>query len=204
MTGAEGKMESMTSMGLRERKKIKTRETIRHAAYRLFAEHGYEATTVEQIAEAAEVSPSTFFRYFPTKEDVVLTDEYDDLFAAALRDRPADEHWLDSMRVVFKDMVHSYFERDRDEAMLRMRLSEDVPALRARMYGQQVADIDRFARVLAERTGRDVDDIELRAAIGAVAGAFGEAFRVWYVKGGTDDVLPLVDRVLDLLANGLR
>jgi len=63
--------------GLRERKKAKTRAAIRREAMRLFREQGYEETTVEQIAEAAEVSPSTFFRYFPTKEDVVLQDDFD-------------------------------------------------------------------------------------------------------------------------------
>src|SRR5690606_14406568 len=61
--------------GLRERKKIKTRRAIRAAMYALVEEQGYEATTVEQIAERADVSPSTVFRYFPTKEDILLTDE---------------------------------------------------------------------------------------------------------------------------------
>src|SRR5580704_2257713 len=61
--------------GLRERKKARTRASIREHALRLFREQGYHATTVEKIAEAAEISPSTFFRYFPTKEDLVLQDE---------------------------------------------------------------------------------------------------------------------------------
>ena len=61
--------EQPAQLGLRERKKLKTRVAIRGAAYRLISEQGYEATSVEQIAEAAEVSPSTVFRYFPAKED---------------------------------------------------------------------------------------------------------------------------------------
>jgi AcrR family transcriptional regulator len=70
--------------GLRERKKAKTRASIREHALRLFREQGYGATTVEQIAEAAEVSPATFYRYFPTKEDVVLQDDMDVLALEAL------------------------------------------------------------------------------------------------------------------------
>src|SRR5207245_89584 len=74
--------------GLRERKKARTRASIREHALRLFREQGYQHTTVEQIAEAAEVSPSTFFRYFPTKEDVVLQDDMDIRMLEALRRQP--------------------------------------------------------------------------------------------------------------------
>src|SRR5262249_44921406 len=75
---------------LRERKKAKTRAAIQQHALRLFREQGYAATTVEQIAAAAEISPSTFFRYFPTKEDVVLYDDLDPLLIAAFDAQPPE------------------------------------------------------------------------------------------------------------------
>src|ERR1700674_2684666 len=76
-------------LGLRDRKKIQTREAIRREAMRLIEENGYATTTVEQIADAAEVSPSTFFRYFPSKEMVLMADDLDPVMLAALARQPA-------------------------------------------------------------------------------------------------------------------
>ena len=75
-------------MGLRERKKARTRAAIRTEAMRLFRERGYAATTIEQIAAAADISPATFFRYYPTKEDVVLQDDLDVLLPEAVEAQP--------------------------------------------------------------------------------------------------------------------
>ena len=79
-----------TSPGLRERKKARTRATIQREALRLFQRDGYGATSVEAIAAAAEVSASTFFRYFPTKEDVVLSDFVDEATIERFVDAPAE------------------------------------------------------------------------------------------------------------------
>src|SRR5260370_2276893 len=81
----------MSPAGLRERKKLKTKEAIQREALRLFKERGYAETTIEQIAAAAEISPSTFFNYFPTKEDVVLFDRYDPMIFSMMTSIPASE-----------------------------------------------------------------------------------------------------------------
>jgi AcrR family transcriptional regulator len=81
----------MTVSGLRERKKQKTKASIQREALRLFKKHGYDETTIEDIADAAEISPSTFFNYFPTKEDVVIYDEYDPMMFSMLTEAPAGE-----------------------------------------------------------------------------------------------------------------
>src|ERR1035438_9725222 len=94
--------------GLRERKKARTRASLREHALRLFREQGYQATTVEQIAAAAEVSPSTFFRYFPTKEDVVLQDDLDVRMLEALERQPADLGPVAALRAATREALNSF------------------------------------------------------------------------------------------------
>jgi AcrR family transcriptional regulator len=93
------------SEGLRERKKAKTRWAIQEHAMRLFGEQGYAATTVDQIAAAAEISPSTFFRYFATKEDVVVQDQYDDLFVTAFRAAGGTKDPIATLRRMVSDAL---------------------------------------------------------------------------------------------------
>src|ERR1700738_4405496 len=109
------------AQGLRERKKQKTRESIQREAMRLFGKQGYEETTVEQIAAAVDISPSTFFNYFPSKEDVVLYDAYDPILAKLLSERPADEPLSISFRRVLETMG-GIFDRDPDILLARRRL----------------------------------------------------------------------------------
>src|SRR2546425_5565213 len=94
--------------GLRERKKQKTRESTQRAALRLFVKQGYEETTIEQIAAAAEISPSTFFNYFPTKEDVVLFDAYDPRAIRMFLERPKDEPLNVVVRRVLEELAEVF------------------------------------------------------------------------------------------------
>ncbi|WP_051885581.1 TetR/AcrR family transcriptional regulator [Streptomyces hygroscopicus] len=160
---------------MRERKKIKTRQAIRRAALRLFAEQGYEATPVDRIAAAADVSTSTVFRYFPAKEDIVLTDEYDVLMAEAIRERPPDEPPAVSLRHAVVGLLGPAAGAEREELLVRLALVRQVPALRTRMSGGLADNGVLLGEVLAERSGRAPDDFEVRVVVGAVLGALREA-----------------------------
>jgi AcrR family transcriptional regulator len=181
-------------LGLRERKKLKTRRSIQEHALRLFLEQGYDATTVEQIAEAAEVSPSTFFRYFPTKEDAVLTDEYDPWILEALRAQPAELSPVDALRNVLHDVVGAMLAADRQRILDRSRLMLSVPALRSRQWEQTKATQQRVIEALAGRLGRPAGDFELQAFGAAVIAVWETTVLAWVESDGEGDLLELLDR----------
>lgn len=163
-------MTSSLPAGLRERKKAKTRAAIRDHAMRLFEEQGYAMTTVDQIAEAAEVSQSTFFRYFPAKEDVILTDDYDPLIVEAIKAQPPGvtpvRALLEGMRSVFLQLSPEEWESERR----RQRIYQSVPELRSAVMNQTVSAIDMLAAALAERDGNPADDLIYRVIAGAMVG----------------------------------
>ena len=158
-------------LGLRERKKIKTRAAIREHAMRLFKAQGYNETSVEQIAEAAEVSPSTFFRYFPTKEVVVLADDIDPIVLQVLADQPADLPPMQAIRMAVAAVFEQLTPEDIDREVERQRLVYAVPELRQAMMTLLYRSIDMIASAVAARLGRSPDDFEVRVFAGAVAGA---------------------------------
>ncbi|WP_435862891.1 TetR/AcrR family transcriptional regulator [Streptomyces phaeochromogenes] len=190
-------------LGLRERKKIKTRTAIRDATYRLIEEQGYDATTIEQIAELAEVSPSTVFRYFPTKEDIVLTDEYDPLLESELRARPADEPPMDSLRYVLGKAVVLGMAEDAEVTRLRTRLMAEVPAVRSRMMESMSVTSHLLCQVIGERTGRGPDSFEVRVFAMSLIGGLMEVSLYWAQHDHEDDFAELVDRAMDVLEHGL-
>ncbi|WIY04929.1 TetR family transcriptional regulator [Amycolatopsis mongoliensis] len=188
--------------GLRERKKARTRAAIQRHALRLFREQGYSATTVDQIAAAAEISPSTFFRYFPTKEATVLYDPFDPVLIAATLAQPAELSPLAALRatvdIIREQVSGEEWERERQRQLLVFR----EPELRSAVMDQFAEGIDLLAGMAAERTGRAADDFEVRNWAGAVVGVIMAAF-LGAAADPDVDTLVVLDRAVAHLEAGL-
>src|SRR6266511_3953395 len=170
----------MSQVSLRERKKARTRAAIREHAMRLFREQGFAETTVDQIAEAADVSPSTFFRYFPNKEAVILQDDYDPRIITAFRAQPPEISTIAALRAAFKQVF-------------------------AEMTAEEVAqERQRHELILAvpERTGRSPDDQAVRVFAGALVGVGMAAMLTW-TEDPSADFYSVIDSSMALVEAGL-
>ncbi len=191
------------AQGLRERKKAKTRAAIQRHALRLFREQGYEETTVSQIAEVAEVSESTFFRYFPSKEDVVLQDDYDEGIIMAFMAQPAELSPIQAMRAALRAVFLELDAEDMAELRERTVLILSVPELREAVAGQLVQSLRETAGLLAQRSGRRDDDVAVLTVAGAVIGAM-MAVTLVAVEDPSVDLVRVIDEALGHLESGLR
>ncbi|MFC4604272.1 TetR family transcriptional regulator [Rhodococcus kronopolitis] len=189
------------TVGLRERKKARTRATITAHALRLFQEQGYDATTVQQIIDEAEVSESTFFRYFPTKADVVLSDDLDPLIVEAFHAQPPELTSIQALRVSFRTAFARLSEPEVFAMRERMHLVFSVPDLRAAMLDQFADAMHLLTEAVAERTGRTTDDLAVRTLAGAVVGAM-MAVAYALTDDPSTDLLDLFDRSLAHLEAG--
>ncbi|GAA2421640.1 TetR family transcriptional regulator [Actinomadura vinacea] len=196
--------EYLRRLPLRERKKLRTRRAIQDHALRLFTERGYGATTVDQICAAAEISPSTFFRYFPTKEDVVLDDEYDPILAEVFRAQPPDVSVMDALRAAFRAVFPFVYENEREPMIDRVRLMMAEPALRARMFeSMRSGTLAVMVDLVSERTGLDRADMRVQAFCWAVLGVLHSAMYTWLDSDADVDLPELVDQNLKFLGDGL-
>jgi len=192
--------------GLRERHRKRTAADLEEAALALFCEKGFDAVTIDDIAAAADVSRRTFFRYFASKEDVILSDHPKrlDELQAALDRRPADEPVLTALRHAILSLAGSV-EEQRDHMMRRFRLVSTTPALEARSLCLQRNWETSVTTMLAERMGVDPAR-DLRP--GTVAATTMAAMRVatanWLASGGQGDLPAIVEDALDLLDGGLQ
>ncbi|HEX8929987.1 MAG TPA: TetR family transcriptional regulator [Actinomycetota bacterium] len=193
---------SGSPLGRRERKKARTRAAIRHHAMRLFREQGFQATTVEQIAEAADVSQSTFFRYFPTKEAVVLEDDLDAPMIRAFRLLPPELGPVPALRIAFKQVVAQMTAEELEEERERNRLILEIPELHATMLDEWSRGIRMIAELVAGRSGRDPDDPQVRLFAGALIGVGLSALMTWAEDPSTD-FYTVMDNALSYLEAGL-
>lgn len=188
-------------LGLRERKKLKTRTEIRRQAMRLFKEQGYVETTVEEIAAAAEVSPSTFFRYFTSKERVALADDLDAIMIAAFERQPPELSVLETLRRSTIQTLTDVSEDDWATDLMRQQLISTVPELRVAAFTELQNAIGTIARLAAEKTGRPIEDFEVQVFAGAITGA------MLAVTTSGQGIGPLsadsIDRAFDFIAAGV-
>jgi AcrR family transcriptional regulator len=190
------------ALGLRERKKAKTRAAIQRHALRLFREQGYDATTTSQIAAAAEVSDSTFFRYFPTKEAVVAWDDFDPQMIEILKAQPVGSSSIKALRTAIHDVLARLSADEQAELRERMSLMLSVAPLRALLLDQIDGPMRLMAQVVAERTGKSPDDPAIRALAGAVIGV-GLSAMFAAADDPSADLVVTIDEAMAHLEGGL-
>ncbi len=193
-------------MGLRERKKLRTRRAIAGAALRLFDERGYEETTIADIAAAAEVSPRTFFSYFPSKDDVVFA-EMDERLAdvrAGLAERPPGETPLATFRRVAEALLRAIADEDGEYGAIQVALIRDRPSLQAQALKRLSDAEDGFVAVLRE-IAPDLDDVTAVTVIGVTFGGLRAAITYCRTQGyGPDRTREAAERALAIVAQALE
>lgn len=188
-----------TAPSLRERTRLAVHADITTAAMRLFAERGFEATTVEQIAEAVGISRRSFFRYFGNKEDIVLGDliAVGESVRVALEARPPEESAWQALRAAFRTLRGPGSSPEKELATATMY--HDVPSLRAAHLVKHLKWQDLLAPDIERRLGRRAGtgpDPRARAVIAAALACLDTAVEAWRESGGTADVEQLFDEAV--------
>ena len=215
MTVASTTAESETGpppVSLRERKKLATRRELRRVALRMIAERGYSNVTVEEIAEAANVSPRTFFNYFPTKEAALFgaDPELAEATREAIVHQSPGEPVVTVLRAVMtnqaKTVVNEFAELGGEplEWVARMRASRTDPHLHAAHRAQMAAIERSLAEAIAQRLGTTLEQDPYPGLLASIAtGVFRSSISFWGSSGGTVPLERLVDRAFVALAGGL-
>jgi len=185
--------------GLRERTRQAMRDELAELALRMFVDRGFDETTVDDVARAAGMSKRTFFRYFPSKEDVIFggVDDLGEQVAEEIRARPAGEDPWECLRVVlgrWEGRIHA----SRRE-LANLRLIESTPSLRARMHQKRDRLRQQVGDALRGRPGSGLDVFTADLLTNAAGAALDTVSREWLRSDGTADRAALVDRAFALL-----
>jgi AcrR family transcriptional regulator len=186
--------------GLTERNKQRTRREIAEAAGQLFLERGYAATTVQDIASAADVSPRTFFRYFPCKEDVITviaSASMDDVLEH-LAGHDASESLVSVLKATFSAVLGPALD-DPEAARAFQFMLRDTPALRGRWLEEQRLNRDRLAEELRPWFDESASPVARHLAAGAALLAIDEVMTLWADDPSLHDLLGLLDQALLIL-----
>ena len=189
---------------LADRRRTLLRAEIGRVAIELFAEQGFDAVTVDDIAAAAGTSPRTFFRYFATKDDIVLDYErhlYDRLLVA-LDQRPASEGAVTALRESYR--ITSHVEPAGRARVVQLgRILEAAPGLRARGRGERLLRDEELVKRVAARLQVPSDDTRARVIVAAMDSVAGAEFRAWVADGGRGDPADRIVAALALVEDGL-
>jgi AcrR family transcriptional regulator len=193
------RQEAGRAHGLRSRKKVKTRLAIEDTALALFEEQGYDVTTVEEIADRAEVSTTTFFRYFPTKAEVLLSDHGQQLPAlhrAILERPPAESDLVAVRRAVQQEWVAAI---DPARTARKARMVATSPVLRGLSYERGLRWLGSITDALAQRRGLDSPDARCSLAARVVLSVLASAVEGWMAGGCLGDLAEAVEHAFDLM-----
>jgi AcrR family transcriptional regulator len=185
--------ESSGPSGLRERKRQQTRERLTRAAMALFLERGFEATTLDDIAAAADISRRSFFHYFASKEDVVFAwqEESTAALIAAVAARPSDESMLTAAENAITAMVR---QLEPGEAIAMARLKRDNPALQARDQVKYEKLERALAEALGKRAGHKAEKLQARLVAMIATGAMRIGGEFWAAEGAREKPEALAKR----------
>lgn len=189
--------------GLRARKRLAAMLRIQEVALPLFEQRGFDRVTVEEIAAASEVSPSSVYRYFGTKEDVVLWDEFDPstdqlLTAALCEDVP-----LDGIRRVVLDVIRQFTPEQEDTLRRRAALMMSTPGLEQAFSARMYEFAEHLGNALADRLGRPMVDLDVQVFSHALAGGMLGMLHHWHGTGAADPLLTVAERMFLLFEEGL-
>lgn len=179
----------------------RTRRRLQDQAISLFAEHGFDNVTVEEVASAAGVSHMTFFRYFPTKESVVLDDPHDPVIGEAVRHQDADLTALERVRRAILESWNALQAPDDEQTRLRIRLAASNRSLRARIWENNLRTEEIIVEAL---TATGISKLEARVAAGSVNGALTAALFDWAEEQDSGTLGERIREAMDLLDPGKR
>ncbi|MFP3906952.1 MAG: TetR/AcrR family transcriptional regulator [Acidimicrobiales bacterium] len=189
---------------LRERKRLAMMRHVQDVAIALFEEHGFGKVTIEQVAQAAEVSPSSVYRHFGTKEQLVLWDEYDPVLIERLAQFLVDHPPVQAMREMLRTVGHPLLGPNEDQVRATVRWWVEEPSVEAAASAHVTATTEAIAQVIAVAYEREPDELQVRVIAGALVSAVESALRTWHRRGFEPRLLDLIDDALAVCEGGLR